>query len=66
MLSKNLKYGNINANASFPEEKGIPTSLTIMHLVSLFYTFKVRVLEHLADGEQHKEAPAGFTYTGLY
>jgi hypothetical protein len=35
MLSKNLKYGNINANASFPEEKGIPTSLTIMHLVSL-------------------------------
>jgi hypothetical protein len=39
MLSKNLKYGNINANASFPEEKGIPTSLTIMHIVSLFYTF---------------------------
>lgn len=27
----------------------------------IFSKLKVRVLEHLADGEQHKEAPAGLT-----
>ena len=27
----------------------------------IFSKLKVRVLEHLADGEQHEEAPAGLT-----